>query len=289
MSTRTPTTLAASDSVSYVGRYAPSPTGALHVGNAFAAVVADWRARQQGGKCKLRIEDLDQPRVVAGAAQQAIDDLTWLGLHFDGEPLVQSEHRGRYHDALSSLRRQGLVYACACSRKELASAPHVGEEGPAYPGTCRKRSLPFDDPQLPVSWRWRVPDVEVTIEDVWQGRYRQSMADVGDTVLLRKDGIIAYQLAVVVDDAFQGVTEVVRAVDLLSSAPRQQLLHQALGHTPPRFAHLPILVDGDGHRISKRNADHRFVLQNRSCAQLRESFAHMIAQGLHHTELPWVG
>ena len=256
----------------YVGRYAPSPTGDLHLGNALAAVCAWARARRAGGRCLLRIEDLDRPRVVDGAAGRVIEDLAALGLGFDddgaavarGEAgvLVQSERLERYQAALMQLRAAGLLFACRCSRKDLlraASAPHEGEDGPPYPGTCRELGLPFDDPELPVAWRFRVPSATsaeriVVVNDRLQGVVEQDVArEVGDFVVQRKDGLIAYQLAVVVDDALQGVTEVVRGRDLLSSAPRQALLFLALGATPPAFAHIPLWLDVTGNRVSKRN------------------------------------
>lgn len=245
-------------SMTYVGRYAPSPTGDLHLGNALAAVCAWARARRAHGACLLRIEDLDTPRVVAGSRERIEEDLARLGLTFDGEVLVQSEHTDRYHAALMQLREAGLVYACKCSRKDLlraASAPHEGEEGPPYPGTCRDLALPFDDPELPVAWRFRVDGARnVVVEDALQGTYAQDVESVvGDFIVKRKDGLLAYQLAVVVDDILQGVTEVVRGRDLLSSSPRQVLLFRALGGTPPRFAHIPLWVDAEGHRLSKRN------------------------------------
>lgn len=257
-----------------IGRYAPSPTGLLHVGNAFAAVLTLARARRHGGRCLLRIEDLDTPRVMPGAAASIVDDLSALGLHFDAFApaerdvahavidgvLWQSRRTRAYEQALHHLVAEGLVYACRCSRKDLqrtASAPHVGDDGPPYPGTCRTLGLPLDAPDVALRVRM---DLLVQrfgaphVVDAWQGPYAQDVvADVGDIVVRRKDGLFSYQLAVVVDDAAQGVTEVVRGVDLLSSAPRQVLLHRALGHTPPSFAHLPLLVDDDGHRLSKRS------------------------------------
>ena len=243
----------------YVGRYAPSPTGDLHLGNALAAVVAWARARRANGRCLLRIEDLDTPRVVPGAAERLRADLTWLGLHFDSDVLVQSEHVSRYHDALAVLQQRGALYACSCSRKDLArvaSAPHIGDEGPPYPGTCRDKGLPLHDPARPLSLRFRVPPGVITIVDRLQGRSIQDVAhEVGDFVVRRKDGVIAYQLAVVVDDGLQRVTEVVRGMDLLPSAHRQFLLFDALDHVPPAFAHLPLLVDETGARLSKRSGN----------------------------------
>jgi glutamyl-Q tRNA(Asp) synthetase len=246
----------------YCGRYAPSPTGDLHLGNALAAVVAVARAQQQRGICKLRIEDLDAPRCLPDGLTRMQQQLDALGLRFDGEVMLQSTRHDAYRFALDQLRQEGFLYACQCSRKDLvASAPHAGDEGPLYAGTCRDKGLPFDDPALPVAWRMRMPDATITVDDVWQGRFAQNPArDVGDIVLLRKDGVFAYQLAVVVDDAAQGVTEVVRAVDLLPSAPRQIVLHQALSFAPPRFAHLPMLVDEHGARISKRTHPHGATL-----------------------------
>jgi glutamyl-queuosine tRNA(Asp) synthetase len=244
---------------SYLGRYAPSPTGDLHLGNALAAVCAWARARRAGGRVLLRMEDLDTPRVVAGSAARIREDLAALGLDFDGEVLVQSEHRERYDAALEQLRSAGLIYACRCSRLDLlraASAPHQGdEEIAAYAGTCRELNLPFNDPELPVAWRFRVSDGEtVVIDDALQGRIEQRVdRSVGDFVVKRKDGLFAYQLAVVVDDLLQRVTEVVRGADLLSSAPRQAMLFRALGAAPPGFAHTPLWLDSVGRRVSKRN------------------------------------
>jgi len=240
----------------YVGRYAPSPTGDLHLGNALAAVIAWSRAHRARGKCLLRMEDLDVPRVVDGSAARIVEDLAALGLSFDGDVLVQSNDVSPYQNALERLKATGLVYACRCSRKDLAriaSAPHFGDDGPPYPGTCRGLNLPFDDPALPVAWRFRVHPESVVVDDRLQGTFVQDVASVvGDFVLKRKDGLIAYQLAVVVDDARQGISEVVRGADLLFSTPRQVLLFRALGLSLPAFAHLPLWVDAQGNRLSKR-------------------------------------
>lgn len=251
----------------YVGRYAPSPTGDLHLGNALAAVCAWARARRAGGRVVLRMEDLDAPRAVAGAAARIERDLARLGLDFDagpgsddaGAPYAQSACGPLYEVALGRLREAGRLYACRCSRKELqrlASAPHAGEEGPAYRGTCRPLELPFDDDSLEVAWRFRVEPGLERVEDRLAGLYEQDVAaEVGDFVVRRKDGIVAYHLAVVVDDARQGVTEVVRGRDLLSSTPRQVQLYRALGEAPPAYAHIPLWVGDDGQRLAKRKGD----------------------------------
>jgi glutamyl-tRNA synthetase len=248
----------------YRGRYAPSPTGDLHLGNLLAALAAAARARQGRGQLLLRMEDLDEPRNVEGAAERIVEDLDGLGLNFDAGPhrddgfgpYVQSQCGPRYTGALEKLRQSGRLYACTCTRKDLrqmASAPHGGDEGPAYPGICRQKNLPFDDPDLPVAWRFLASKGEITFEDELAGPYAQNVAQaVGDFVVRRKDGQVAYQLAVVVDDAHQQVTEVVRGRDLLSSTPRQIQIYRALGHTPPRFAHLPLWLEADGTRMAKR-------------------------------------
>ncbi len=255
------------DTPAYVGRYAPSPTGDLHLGNALAAACAWARARRAEGRLLLRMEDLDQPRVVPGSAERIREDLARLGLDFDagpgredaGAPYVQSACAPLYAAALRKLVEGGRLYACRCSRRELArlaSAPHPREEGPPYPGTCRELGLPLDDPALPVAWRFRVEPGDVVIEDRLQGRYRQDVArEVGDFVVRRKDGIVAYHLAVVVDDARQGVREVVRGRDLLSSTPRQVQLYEALGEVTPTYAHIPLWVGSDGQRLAKRRGE----------------------------------
>jgi glutamyl-queuosine tRNA(Asp) synthetase len=249
---------------SYVGRYAPSPSGDLHLGNALAALVAWARARRAGGVCLLRMEDLDTPRMIDGAAARIEEDLAALGLTFDGPVVVQSRERARYDAALAQLDARGSLYACACSRKDLArvaSAPHVGEEGPPYPGTCRHKGLPLRGGP-PVAWRFVVDEGTVEVDDRLAGPFSQDVArEVGDFVVRRKDDVIAYQLAVVVDDAYQGVTEVVRGRDLLSSSPRQVLLHRALGAVPPAFAHVPLWVGDDGQRLSKRTGPSPTILR----------------------------
>ncbi|MEZ6038285.1 MAG: tRNA glutamyl-Q(34) synthetase GluQRS [Planctomycetota bacterium] len=251
--------MAASGTV--VGRLAPSPTGVLHLGNARTFLLAWLSARTRGGTVVLRIEDIDGPRVKAGAAEQTIEDLRWLGLDWDGEVIVQSGRREHYRAAADRLVAQGLAYPCVCTRKEVdeaASAPHeVGLDGPVYPGTCRgrfadlaaARAATGREPAL----RFRVDVDAVAFVDGFCGA--QPGLVRGDFVVQKRDGDPAYQLAVVVDDAAQGITEVLRADDLLPSTPRQLLLYRALGLTAPRFVHVPLVVGGDGLRLAKRHGD----------------------------------
>lgn len=235
-----------------VGRFAPSPTGPLHFGSLVAAVGSYCLARQSGGRWLLRMEDLDPPRVVPGAADEILASLEQLGLHWDGEIVWQSRRNEAYVAALAQLRARGLVYDCACSRKEiLLSAPHPGEEGPVYPGTCRAGLRAGRQPR---AVRIAVPRRQVCFHDGVYGPVQQLLAEVvGDFVLRRADGLFAYQLAVVVDDAAAGVTQVVRGADLLSSTPRQIFLHACLGNPVPSYIHLPLVTDSGGAKISKRN------------------------------------
>jgi len=214
----------------------------------------------------LRVEDLDVPRAVAGAEARQLDDLRWLGLDWDEGPDVggpagpyrQSERTARYEAALEALARRGLLYLCDCSRAEIArvaSAPHPGDEGPRYPGTCRDLGMRSRTWKRPPAIRLRVPERTVVVDDALQGRVSQDVAAVvGDFVLRRGDGVFAYQLAVVVDDLAMRVAEVVRGADLLGSTPRQVLLAELLGGTPPRYAHVPMVLAADGSRLTKRDA-----------------------------------
>jgi glutamyl-tRNA synthetase len=248
----------------YRGRFAPSPTGDLHIGSVATALVTWLAARSAGGRLVLRIEDLDGPRVVPGCAERQMADLEWLGLDWDegpdrgGEdaPYRQSERSAAYEAALHHLRERGLLYFCDCSRAEvarIASAPHVGEEGPRYPGLCRRYGVAERRWRRPPALRLAVPDRTVELVDRLQGPVRQDVrASVGDFVLKRGDGVYSYQLAVVVDDLAMGITEVVRGSDLLSSAPRQVLLAELLGGRAPGYAHAPLVVAGDGARLAKR-------------------------------------
>ena len=248
-----------------VGRLAPSPTGAQHVGNARTYLIAWLSARSRGGKVLLRIEDIDSPRIKAGAAAQILEDLTWLGLDWDEEPVVQSHRLPLYEAALGRLKEQELVYPCTCSRKDIeqaASAPHAEHEGPVYPGTCAGRRA-ADAAALEgrlYAWRFRLPAGISPFTDRFHGSVELDLHELGgDFVVWKSAGTPAYQLAVVVDDAAQGVMEVVRGDDLLASTPRQLLLYEALGLRPPEFVHVPLLVGPDGRRLAKRHGDTRLA------------------------------
>lgn len=234
------------------GRFAPSPTGALHMGSLLAAVGSYLAARAAGGRWLLRIDDLDTPRVVAGAADGILRSLEAHGLRWDGEVLWQSRRGDAYRAALDQLRRDGHLYPCACTRSELAALARAGVDGSVYPGTCRA-GVPAG--RAARAWRLRVPEGDIAFHDAVQGHYRQDVArEVGDFVLQRADGLTAYQMATVVDDAFQGATQVVRGADLLSSTPRQILLQRCLGLPTPAYAHLPLLVDATGAKLGKQTA-----------------------------------
>jgi glutamyl-tRNA synthetase len=211
-------------------------------------------ARRVGGAHLLRVEDLDPPRIVRGAHERIEEDLAWLGLDWDGSPVLQSERSAAYEVALARLEAAGLVYPCDCSRAEIAraaSAPHEGEET-VYPGLCRDRD-PEREMKRPPSLRLRVPDEVVDYEDGIVGPVRQNLArEVGDFVVRRGDGVFAYQLAVVVDDAESGITDVVRGADLVASTPRQVWLARVLGYARLRYAHVPLVVASDGARLEKR-------------------------------------
>ena len=259
----------------YVGRLAPSPTGALHLGNVRTFMVAWLRARQAGGKVILRTEDLDHPKHKAGAAAQAVEDLLWLGFDWDKE-YVQSERISLYEEALEMLRSKGLAYPCACSRKDVEaaqSAPHEGDQL-YYPGTCRDRFSSWNEAcrflnpssaegvatRIPC-WRFRTPDeARISFDDGFAGAYSMDVrAQLGDFPLARDEKGAGYTLAVVVDDAAMGVTEVVRGDDLLPATPQQLLLYRALGLKEPKFFHVPLVVGPDGRRLAKRHGDTRIA------------------------------
>lgn len=249
-----------------VGRFAPSPSGRMHLGNLLCCLLAWLSAKKSGGEVVLRIEDLDQARCPVEYARQAEEDLRFLGLHWDrgglGEPgYCQGQRTAYYEGLLGKLEGIGLVYPCFCSRAELhaASAPHTADGEPVYSGRCRGLS-PEQVADLAVSrapaCRLRVPDKEIGFTDLHYGLYSQNLATgCGDFLLRRSDGVFAYQLAVVADDAAMGVTQVVRGRDLLSSTPRQLYLYELLGFAPPEFAHTPLLLAPDGRRLSKRDRD----------------------------------
>lgn len=230
------------------GRYAPSPTGPLHLGSLLAAVASFCQARGQGSAWRLRIDDIDTPRVVSGAERQIREALTAFGLVHDGPVMHQSRRGGAYSGVLAELCRAGHTFECGCTRREAALGP-AGVDGPIYPGTCRY-GLP--EGRRARSIRIRVENRRVAVADDIQGEYCQNLAfDTGDFVVHRADGIVAYQLATVVDDFEQGVTEVVRGVDLLSSTPRQIWIYRCLGLEPPIYAHIPILIDENGEKLGK--------------------------------------
>lgn len=248
-------------------RLAPSPTGALHLGNARTFLINWALARQNGWRVLLRIEDLDGPRIKAGASEHAIETLRWLGLDWDDDPVYQSANVEPYRAALEQLIDAGLAYPCRCTRSQILaaslSAPNAGDHELRYPGTCRPkggeccdRSL-LDDPT--VSWRFVAPDEPVPFDDLFAGPQSfDPQREVGDFLVATKDCQPSYQLAVVVDDARQGVTQVVRGDDLLSCTSRQLLLYRALGLGPePIYTHVPLVIGEDGRRLAKRHGDTR--------------------------------
>jgi glutamyl-tRNA synthetase len=247
-----------------IGRLAPSPTGAQHVGNARTFLIAWLSARSGQGQVYLRIEDIDSPRVKPNAVDALRDDLAWLGLDWDLPPVVQTQRLELYQQALETLKRQELVYPCTCTRGDIeraASAPHQEHEGPTYPGTCSHRES-GDAVGLtgrPFAWRFRMGEGRLEFIDGFWGLQRFELRQLGDFVVWKSADTPAYQLAVVVDDADQAVTEVIRGDDLLPSTPRQLLLYSALGKKSPSFTHVPLVVGEDGRRLAKRHGDTRLA------------------------------
>ena len=242
-----------------VGRFAPTPSGRMHLGNVFAALVAWASVRSRDGEMVLRMEDLDTQRTSAEFAQILREDLAWLGLDYDRETPAQSLRSGVYDQYFEKLREMGLLYPCYCTRSQLHSvnAPHLSDGTYVYTGTCRnltaQQRAEFD--RKP-AWRCIVPDKSWQVEDRVQGHYQLNLAtDCGDMVVRRADGVYVYQLAVTVDDGEAGVTEVVRGMDLLSSAPRQMYLQEIFGFPHPEYGHVPMLLAPDGRRLSKRDRD----------------------------------
>jgi len=239
-----------SDAPTTIGRFAPSPTGPLHFGSLVAAVASFLDARAAGGRWLVRMEDLDRPRCEPGAADTILHQLDAYGLHWDGAVLHQSQRDEAYAAALDALKESGAAYLCACTRSQLAEAPRNHEGETIYPGTCRT-GLPAGATAR--SWRVRVPDVSTRFRDRIHGILEQNLAqEVGDFIVKRADGLFAYQLAVVVDDAFQGITHVVRGADLLWNTPRQIFLQSLLGLARPVYAHVPLVTNAAGQKLSKQ-------------------------------------
>lgn len=250
------------------GRFAPTPSGLMHIGNARTALLSWLQIRSQNGQFVLRMEDIDKPRSRPELGAQALADLRWLGLDWDEgpdtggpySPYVQSERQRLYDEALCKLEQAGKLYPCYCSRAELAaiaSAPHgLQSEGPSYPGTCRALSRAEQQERRrhkTPSLRFAAADEPIAYYDLAAGAQTFPAGAGGDFIVKRADGIISYQLAVVVDDAAMGITDVLRGYDLLDSTPRQLMLYEALGLQAPRFAHIPLLVGEDGRRLAKRH------------------------------------
>lgn len=234
-----------------IGRFAPSPTGPLHFGSLVAAVASYCDAKSRGGQWLLRIEDVDQTRYVAGASEEIIHTLQRYGFVWDGDILYQSQRSEYYQTALAQLHQRGLAYPCTCSRKEIAdSSTLLGIEGAIYPGTCLQHPT---KPGAAAAWRIKTDTQTITFADQIQGQQHHQMAsDIGDFVVKRADELFSYQLAVVVDDALQGVTHVVRGADLLNSTTRQIYLQQLLGYPTPVYAHIPLVFNADGQKLSKQ-------------------------------------
>lgn len=234
----------------YRGRFAPSPTGPLHFGSLVAAVGSYLEAKSHNGEWLVRIENLDPPREIPGATEEILRALEALGMEWDGEVIYQSQRNEAYQIALATLSQQGLIYPCTCSRKEIADSSIIGIDGPIYPGTCRD-GLPAG--KQSAALRVQTSSDPIEFNDALRGLIRQRLKDdTGDFVLRRADGIYAYQLAVVVDDAEQGVTHVVRGADLLDSTPRQIYLQQLLGYPTPAYMHLPVALNARGEKLSKQ-------------------------------------
>lgn len=242
-----------------VGRFAPTPSGRMHLGNVFAALISWLSVRSRNGGYILRMEDLDTQRTSELFAQQIREDLMWLGIDWDQETQPQSQRSETYEKYFEILKQKELLYPCYCTRSQLHSvnAPHLSDGTYVYPGTCRKLSEEERAAQQRApAWRVRVPDKKWEIEDLVQGVYRENLStDCGDFVVRRADGVYVYQLAVTVDDGEAGVTEVVRGWDLLSSAPRQMYLQELFGFPHPAYGHVPLLLAPDGRRLSKRDED----------------------------------
>ena len=239
-----------------VGRFAPTPSGRMHLGNVFAALIAWLSVRSKNGQLVLRMEDLDTQRTSSDFAEILRGDLRWLGLDWDHETAPQSQRSAVYDRYFEKMMDEGLLYPCYCTRSQLHSvnAPHLSDGTYVYPGTCRNLTEPPAGRKP--AWRVMVPDRVWEFDDLVQGHYALNLStDCGDMVVRRADGVYVYQLAVTVDDGESGVTEVVRGMDLLSSAPRQMYLQELFGFSHPTYGHVPMLLAPDGRRLSKRDRD----------------------------------
>ena len=268
-------------STAVVGRFAPSPTGEMHLGNVAAALLSWLSVKQQGGLWRLRIEDLDPQRSRPDYAEQIMRDLEWLGLTWDGEVLYQSARTEVYRHYLQQL--EDYTYLCTCTRNEIlaAQAPHESDGRIVYPGTCRNKHISG----VPAATRLIVPDEVIAFDDRVYGRQAMNLAThCGDFILRRSDGVFAYQLAVVVDDALSGVTEVVRGRDLLLSAAQQIYLYRLLGFAPPRYCHHPLLVNVEGQRLCKR--DRSMALGAMRTKHTAEQIIGRLAHALGLTAVP---
>ena len=278
----------------YRGRFAPSPTGPLHAGSLLAALGSWLDARKNGGQWLLRIEDLDTPRCIPGADQQIRAQLLACGLAWDEEPSYQSARQGLYQEALERLNQLKLLYSCTCSRQTIASTlAALGIETPrnqemVYPGTCRPNPLNTNSPELlktsKVAWRLALPkNYHIEFEDLALGHQSQDLnTEVGDFVLRRNDGLFTYQLAVVVDDALQGMTHIVRGEDLLSNTARQIHLQKILGYKTPQYLHLPLVLDEHGEKLSKQTLASQINTQDAksALAELRKAALHLGLENL---------
>jgi glutamyl-Q tRNA(Asp) synthetase len=234
----------------YIGRFAPSPTGPLHLGSLFTALASFLDAKAQHGKWLLRIDDIDTPRNAEGAVSSILRTLEAYHLYWDGEVYFQSQHRGLYQDVLATLQYDNMLYPCTCSRKTIAEALITGRDEGPYPNICRQNTLPCSQPH---ALRVKTVDCTIAFHDRLQGLVSQNLASQhGDFVLRRKEGIFSYQFAVVIDDIQQGINRVVRGIDLLDSTIRQIYLQRLLALPMPQYMHVPVIVDQDGYKLSKQ-------------------------------------